>query len=266
MRRRHVVLSAVVLALAVVLVSYVSAMLRPSSLPLGVRSVDSEMSFSCRVDGEALEWAAAEVVADAEARFGRVDAVFANAGFGAGRQLSHDGADQGDRDRALEAGDARALAARRAELAIARPVLRRDHMVVDEHDLALDRAVGCKAKRIDAVKMSDFAGHAGGTGRGAVAERPVAEMQDDRAVAVRRAAGQPPAEESRAAASLADELARQPGTVAKRAEIAATAARTGASCSSASRQRSNAAVLWSSGTRITNSASTWAPRVCIGPS
>ena len=72
------------------------------------------------------------------------------------------GADRADddRQRALLRGDRRALAARRAELAVARAVLRRHHVMVDEDDLARDRAVGRGAQRIDAVEIDDFAGDA----------------------------------------------------------------------------------------------------------
>ena len=58
------------------------------------------------------------------------------------------GADRADDDRqcALLRGDRRALPPRRAELAIARAVLGRHHVMVDEDDLALDRAVGRSAR------------------------------------------------------------------------------------------------------------------------
>src|SRR6476620_3180450 len=83
------------------------------------------------------------------------------------------GANRSDDDakRTLLGRDRRALPARGAELSVTRPVLVRHHVVVDEDDLALYRAVGRSAKRIDAVEISDFTGHALRHRRSAVAER-----------------------------------------------------------------------------------------------
>src|SRR3954469_19087476 len=50
----------------------------------------------------------------------------------------------------------RPLAARRPELTVARPVLRRHHVVVDEDDLSTNRGVGCEPERIDAVEIGDL--------------------------------------------------------------------------------------------------------------
>src|SRR6185369_17012000 len=69
------------------------------------------------------------------------------------------GADRADNDadRALERCYRRALAAGSAELAVTRSVLRRHHVMVDEDDLAADRAVGREAEGIDAVEIDDLA-------------------------------------------------------------------------------------------------------------
>ena len=55
--------------------------------------------------------------------------------------------------------------------------------MIDEHDLAAHRRVGGAAQVVDAVEGDHFAGHAGGAGRGRIAERgddqPLREGGDD---------------------------------------------------------------------------------------
>jgi len=57
-----------------------------------------------------------------------------------------------------------------SELAVTGAVLGRHHVMVDEDDLAFDRAFGREAQRIDAVEIGDLAGDAFGRSRAAVAE------------------------------------------------------------------------------------------------
>jgi hypothetical protein len=76
-----------------------------------------------------------------------------------------------DRDRALLGGDAGALAARGAIIAIARPVLGGDHVMADEHDLALHRAVRRGLQVGDGREIGDFTLDPLGRGRSAVAQR-----------------------------------------------------------------------------------------------
>src|SRR5207237_6507334 len=61
-----------------------------------------------------------------------------------------------DRQRALQRGDGGTLPPRRTELPVARTVLGRHHVVVDEDDLALHRAVRCGTERIDTFEIDDF--------------------------------------------------------------------------------------------------------------
>ena len=82
------------------------------------------------------------------------------------------GADRADDDRrgALAAGDGRALAARCAELAIARAVHGARHGVGDEDDLAAHRLVGRGGQRFDAVERDQLGVDPLRRGRAAVAE------------------------------------------------------------------------------------------------
>ena len=73
-------------------------------------------------------------------------------------------------------GDGRPLAPRRAELAVTDAVLRRDHVVVDEHDLSADCGVRRRTERIEAFEVSDLAGDALRPARPAVAERGDGEL------------------------------------------------------------------------------------------
>src|SRR5215213_5810002 len=84
--------------------------------------------------------------------------------------VSADRADD-DRERALLAGDGRALSPRGSELAVADAIGGRDHAVVDEHDFAFDRAVRRCAQRVDAVEGDDLTGDAFLSGRTAIAKR-----------------------------------------------------------------------------------------------
>ena len=72
---------------------------------------------------------------------------------------------------ALQRRNGRSLPPRRAELAIARPVLCRHHVMVDEDDLAAHGAVRRCAERVDAIEVSNLAGNPVRSGRPAVAER-----------------------------------------------------------------------------------------------
>src|SRR3569832_2286225 len=83
------------------------------------------------------------------------------------------GADRADHDadRTFQRGDGRSLAARRSELPVARPVLRRHHVVVDEDDLAFDRTVWRGTERSDAREIDDLAGDAFRAGRATVPKR-----------------------------------------------------------------------------------------------
>src|SRR3546814_20617883 len=75
-----------------------------------------------------------------------------------------------DADRAFFGCDARPHEAAAAIEAIAATVLSRLHLVVDEDDLAFDRAVGRGHERVEACKIGDLALDALGPGRAAVAE------------------------------------------------------------------------------------------------
>src|SRR5690606_806067 len=83
------------------------------------------------------------------------------------------GADRADddADRALLRRDARPHEAAATIEAIAATVLSRFHLVVDEDDLALDRAVGGGSERVEAREIGDLALDALDTRGTAVAER-----------------------------------------------------------------------------------------------
>src|SRR3546814_8757944 len=74
-----------------------------------------------------------------------------------------------DADRAFFGCDARPHEAAAAIEAIAATVLGRLQLVVDEDDLAFDRAVGRGHERVEACKIGDLALDALGPGRAAVA-------------------------------------------------------------------------------------------------
>src|SRR3546814_16345068 len=74
-----------------------------------------------------------------------------------------------DADRAFFGCDARPHEAAAALEAIAATVLSRLHLVVDEDDLAFERAVGRGHERVQACKIGELALRAPGPGRTAVA-------------------------------------------------------------------------------------------------
>ncbi len=93
-----------------------------------------------------------------------------HAGVRVAVMIGSDRADH-DGDRALAAGHSRPMAARPAEMPVARAVLRARHGVAHEDDLALHHLIRRGLELAERVEADDLAGDSLGRGRGAVAER-----------------------------------------------------------------------------------------------
>ena len=87
-------------------------------------------------------------------------------------------------ERALVRADPRRLAADRAVIAVARPVLGGMHGVADEDDLAAHSRVGRRPERIEAVEADHLGGDARGRRRAAMAEGGDGQLLRDRGATI----------------------------------------------------------------------------------